>query len=267
MGGYGLRISIRFDIKNWPPSGSFPSVTLGHAVVAMRTRIESILGVAFPEALCPIRVTEHAYSQGLLFDLFLTRSAMEAIEIQRNGGDVVLKLDLLAQVSLEGERESNCDQILCRVGQSDWLRALAECGYGRSLLFEIPLMPNAENVAEDAVAAELSRASAQMARGHYQEVVGICRRVMERLNAHLNEADALAQARSMRGEEKRSLNISQRELMIRAAAIDYAHYAHHADRGSDHAFDRLDATMILAVTAALVGAALQRTVREKRCGE
>jgi hypothetical protein len=80
--------------------------------------------------------------------------------------------------------------------------------------------------------------------------------VLEGLTQEMNEGQALKTAREA---QKLDRTVLQRELMMRQAAIDFAHLAHHPTGVSlDEAFDRNAAQMMLGMTAALVSSSMAR---------
>ena len=108
----------------------------------------------------------------------------------------------------------------------------------------------------------LEAARGFLATGHYSEVVAKCRMVLESLTQELNEGPAMKAARDAQRPDR---TVLQRELMMRQAAIDFAHLAHHPTGVSlDEAFDRNAAQMMLGTAAALVSSAMYRRVASAR---
>lgn len=111
-------------------------------------------------------------------------------------------------------------------------------GYGRTLLFEVPIP--SEPAGPGTSLELLESARRLLASGHYSEVVAKCRMVLEGLTQELNEGPALKAARDA---QKQDRTAQERELVMRQAAID---------------FDRNAAQMMLGTTAALVSSAMSR---------
>ncbi|MDB5801743.1 MAG: hypothetical protein JWL63_2682 [Rhodocyclales bacterium] len=258
VGEYGGRFSIGFEVKNWTEDGPLPHVALSHAPVTLSSGLQTLVGFAVPECVCPFNAGAHSYSTAALFDLVLTQRTIEGIEVMRGGGDISLSLKIQGLISRAEAVQQIRDEVTCTIGQSDWLRFLNECGYGRSMLFEIPL-PSKLDAAPSTTQEALLRAREQFLQGHYQESIGTCRRVLESLTHELDQSSELETVKRASREERQSMSITGRELAMRLAAINYSHPAHHADhRGSDTSFDRLDASMLLGVTASLAATALSR---------
>jgi len=256
MGGYSLRFSIGFEVTNWTEDQDYPTPSLAHAPVNLAIGANNFLGYAVPEAVIPFRASPYSSSTALLFDLVLNASAMEAIEAARNGGDIAFKIQLVGSISRTTGNQPLRDEVTCRVAQSEWLRVLRECNYGRCLLYEIPVTPAGNE--DSSLIDELARARHHFSLGHYRETVACCRLVLESLTQQLDQVPDLKRAAAIQGGDKRSMTIIERELFMRQAAIHFAHPAHHPGQDYDASFDRADAQMLLGITASLVSRALTR---------
>lgn len=256
IGGYGALVSVNFSVKNWDLDKPAPQVELAHAPI--KTNGNRLVGFAVPETVIPFTAGRYAQSIGTLFQLVLSNSAIEELERIRNGGDIALTLGLRGLVTCAGDAQRIHDDVTCRINQSEWLKFLDVCGYGPTLLFEIPLPLDAAVPVTNAQ-KELSRARQHLLQGHYQEVVAACRLVLESLTEQLQEGEELESAKKLRGDDRNAMTTLQRELMIRQAAINYAHVAHHPNGSTDPLFDRSNAIMLLGIAASLVANGLRRS--------
>jgi hypothetical protein len=181
---------------------------------------------------------------------------MEDIERARVGQGLVLSMRIHGTAWHEGKAEALQAVIDCRISQSDWLVALDQSGYGRTLLFEVPL-PASSAATAPSPAKYLQRAKAHLLKGHYDEVVSTCRLALESLSTGSDAVDAQAKAmREFKGNPK-ALSLQQRELVLRQVAMNYTHLAHHHENDMELGrYDRSTATMVLGVTAALVSRAV-----------
>lgn len=257
LGNYGLRLAVRYDTHVWRQQGPVPMIILTSSAVTLIKPTSIFAGFGIPESTSPFQITQYANRTEVVFDVALSPGAMQEIETARNGAGLDLNLRINGVITCGPDSARADDLIHICINQSDWLRVLDECGFGKTLLFEIPL--NIEVVSDaELVATEFESARRHLNLGHYQEVVAACRRAIERLNQCLGHDGTLATARSVKGDGKRSLTIFERELLIRGTAMDFASLAHHADHVQARPFDRLDATMMLGLTAALANTALGR---------
>lgn len=252
-GGYLLRLGVEFDVLNWD-DGPPPVVIMAPARVWLQGQIGLVLGLAQPETFQPFTVSQYPSKRAVLFDLPMTQQAMEAVERHRNGLGVSLTVKLQTEVRRGAEVQVGWVDLAGTFNVSQWVEALDQAGYGRTLLFEVPIP--AEPAGLGSAIELLETARGLLATGHYSEVVAKCRMVLERLTQELDDDLALKAARAAQGRDRTA---QQRELLIRQAAIDFAHLAHHPTGISlDEAFDRNAAQMMLGMTAALVSSSMGR---------
>lgn len=257
LGGHAIQFTIKFDTKPWTRNSPAPVVSLEQARLAMTKPSSVLVGFAIPDSVCAINISQYANTAHVTFSILLNRAAMHEIESVRNGAGVEMMLSLIGTIDDGEQRQHTQDSISVPLNQSDWLRLLNECGYAKSLMFEVPVFTEAE-LDTSSVTSSLRSAQQHLSLGHYQEVVAACRQAIEALNGALGQDTALNAARSAKGDAKRSLSITERELLVRGAVADFCHLAHHANEAQGRPFDRFDATMILAITASLAGSALAR---------
>lgn len=259
-GGYVLRLGVEFDVLNWDEGTPLPVVIMAPARVWIQGQAGLALGLAHPEIFQPFTVSQYAGKAHVLFDLSLTQQALEAVERHRNGLGVSLAVNLQAEVRRSAEVQRAWADLTCSFNVSQWVEALDQAGYGRTLLFEVPIPSGPAGLGSAIELMETARRL--LVSGHYSEVVAKCRMVLERLTQELNEEPALKAARD---PQRKDRTAQQRELSMRQAAIEFAHLAHHPTGVSlDETFDRNAAQMMLGVTAALVSSAMARSAAALR---
>lgn len=263
-GGFGLRLGLEFNVVSWTANGCPPRVLLLPAVVLLAGSEPLILGRAFPEVPQPVVVNQYSSSRtGVQFDIVLSPAAMEVLERVRNGAGVTLQLKLQAELRRDAEVLVDAADLSATFSVSDWLVALEQCGYGRSILFEVPVPSHFEE--EVPWAKVLESARANLYKGHYAQCVAECRLVLESLTKELGQEDTFKTAKAQQKTDRTKLSVDQRELVLRQAAVDYASLAHHVDAGVPaEVYDRRSAQMLLAIVAALVASALARHVDSER---
>lgn len=259
-GGYVLRLGVEFDVLNWDEGVAPPVVLMAPARVWIQDPGGISLGLAHPEVFLPFTVSHYAGKAAVLFDLPLSQAAMEALERRRNGGGIALAVSLQAEVRRGTEVQRGWADLTASFNVSEWIMALEQAGYGRKLLFEVPIPTEP---ADSGSALELMESARRLLMsGHYAEVVAKCRMVLEGLTQELDEDLAMKAARAAQVKDRTSM---QRELVMRQTAIEFAHLAHHPTGLSlDVAFDRNSAQMMLSITAALVSTALARRAASLR---
>ena len=252
-GGYLLRLTIEFNVLNWdqPP---FPQVVFAPARVLLNGPHGMQLGPALPETIQPFTVSNYGGSRGACFELFLSPQAMEAIERCRDGQGVSLTIKLHGEIRRQEDVHLIYDDVRGDLNVVQWLGALEQAGYGRSMLYEVPLP--LEPSGSGASIELLETARRLFAQGHYPDAVSKCRMVLEGLTAELGQEASLKAAISA---QKQTRTREQRELAMRQAAMDFASLAHHPiGTSQDELFDRNAAQMMLGAAAALVSSALAR---------
>jgi hypothetical protein len=255
-GGYMLRLSLAFNVPNWDQPVP-PVVVFGPSRVFLNDAGGLLLGVALPEVPQPFRVTSYGQTSRLLFDLHLTPSAMETLERLRNGQGFRLKLKLQPEIRTTTELTMGFEDVHCIVNIADWLVALEQTQFGKSMLFEVPLPGDVPGL--EVVGDRMEAARRHLTQGHYSEVVAACRLALEALTKSLGQQADMTAALQLHKAGKQQLNLVQRELFMRQALMDFSSLAHH-DTGVPlgELFDRNAAQMALGSTAALVSSALSQ---------
>jgi hypothetical protein len=252
-GGYSLRLCIEFEVLNWDEPEP-PIVVMAPARVDVGGGNGLLLGLAFPETVQPFTVSRYTTRRGALFDLMLSQQAVETVERHRNGLGISLGVKLQAEVRRGREVQIVHDDVRGDFNVAHWVAVMEQAGFGRALLFEVPIPsePQALSLALE----NLEAARLLLAHGHYSDAVAKCRMVIEGLTAELGEDPGL---RAALAAPKQSRSLEQRELAMRQAAMDFASLAHHPTGISlNELFDRNAAQMMVGTTAALVSSALAR---------
>lgn len=260
-GGYALRLNIEFNVLNWELADP-PEVVMAPARVYLDGQSGLPLGLAFPETVQPFTVSKYASRRAALFDLMLSPQAMETVEQHRNGQGVALTVKLHGEIRRGGETQVVQDDVRGDFNVAQWVVAIGEAGYGRSLLFEVPIP--SESQALSTALEMLEAARRLLAQGHYSDVVSKCRMVIEGLTTELGQDADLKAALPL---PKHTRTLEQRELVMRQAAMDFASLAHHPTNVSlSELFDRNAAQMMLGTTAALASSAMARQAAGQRQG-
>jgi hypothetical protein len=264
-GAYCLQLTLGLQVQNWPEQeGPVPVVRFGDAQVVLDGGPGLLLGYAHPEIAVPFRVFKHAHTRAVLYSILLAPQALEAIEKGRAGGGVGLQLKVQAEISVGTNVDAVFDDVRCHIAQSDWLRVLEEVGYGRTLLFEVPV-PRSLGAEGNSVMASLAAAKRAFIEGRYGESVAACRSVLEGLTQCLGQGDDMRKVRDAVGQGRRELTVLERELRLRSVALEYAHLAHHpSEMQPDCVYDRSAAQMMLGVAVSLASAAFGRVASSRR---
>lgn len=120
----------------------------------------------------------------------LSRETIERIEQARSGGDLEFQLEVNA---LNPTREdgliAKSEHESVRIPRSNWLDSLAQLGYMRTVLLEIPIVRPEAPSRWDPVFTHLEHAQKHLATGQGRDAIGACRRAVDQLRSILGEGD------------------------------------------------------------------------------
>jgi hypothetical protein len=251
--GFHIKISIEFRGLAWHDASPAPIVRLAPAQVTLMGEHEIVLGYATPESTIPICLSQHGDTRNHLHELTLSAAAMERVEALRAGQGIVLRLKIQGEIWKDSQAVCLQDLVECRINQSEWLVALDQCGYGKFLLFEVPVFSSRDPRAPTP-ARYLQQAKDHFVKGHFDEVVAVCRKALESAVEVTQTQEAQQRAvKAFKGGKDKELDFDQRELLIRQMVMNLTHLAHHHELGSDTVrFDRGAASMVLGITASIV---------------
>jgi hypothetical protein len=189
------------------------------------------------------------------FEGFLSYGQLEAFEKQRNGKDFSVGVRASLNVlNREGQVEnwSIRDSHLHKTAQ-EWLTVLTNAGYKKYLLHEMAFPADASAKA-DSVYHHLLRARELFDKALYRECIGNLRLAEENLRNKRTDKDAIDQATKLfKGskEERESMSLRQRMLLLRNSVNNALHTAPHHDEPGE-SFDRETAKALLVMVSALV---------------
>ena len=193
-----------------------------------------------------------------LFYIDLNPLQIEHIEGLRNGGDIEFDIQISGITDGEHGPHTAHDWLHFPAMQGTWLKVLKEMKYREFLLFEIPIP--SENTSDELKQAlmHLTQAKDHLLKGHYDDVVGKCRLVLEGVTKGLKEGSDFQTAIDAYKNRKEEMKKDQRFLFLREAARHVCHLPHHvSDEPNGVSYDREEAKCVLGVTAAILARSLQ----------
>ncbi len=213
---------------------------------------QRMIGTVVPDQAQPIPLSQHCTTTTIGFRLLLSQNQIEAIEALRNGGDILLSIWLIGNVSHDGNSFTIQERETFLVPQQEWIGALKLMGYCRSFLYELTL-PYAENEQEPATAL-IKKAQDYLLRGDYDDCVGKCRSLLKEAYP-LTDEDEKVRKKALekyRGNQdaRKSMDVPERMLALREAVINATHLAHHYNSGDGYSRDQ--ARAILGATISIV---------------
>lgn len=268
-GAQGLGSHLLFLVFNYSidakREGKY-QVRNGILEVKLKENNRSIyIGMAKTKDPMSFKSAEHTQNGQIDFMLELPPQQIESIESYRNGGGLVFEVRLYGEVT--GHERDVLTKIrnsptTVRITQSDWLNALENMRYGNTLLYEIPI-PNTTSDVPEQIHQYLRKARNHYLSGNYEETIGDCRTVLDKLAEFLDDEPLMSQAKNKfleNGNSRQAMSKDERALMIRDVLRHYTHLSHHPeedDKGIKIPYSRNEAGMILGQTASLVSFSLK----------
>lgn len=272
LGQYVIDFTVSFTPDQLPGGhpGAFIVDDLHVDVCFGQDRRE--VGLARPAPNGPsfiaLRTPPASFSINLAFRLYLSPSALEAMEESRKGGDAVFHLKILGNVKGYATRQTGQhispdapwrENLLLNgaplgvyqpergfrdfqlpISQSDWCRLLEKAGYQSSILFEIPV---AETGHLGAGLKHLREAQAAFADGRYDGAVAQCRHALDAIGS----VDCPWEMTKDR-EARESMTVGDRFRLGWCAIRHITHAPHHPGE-AEREFTRPKAQYVLGATA------------------
>lgn len=248
VGGYTFVINLHFSVTA-PTTDTY--LTNLSIRVDWGDNQQRMIGTGIPDQAQPVRLSQYSNDATMGFRLLLSPSQIEAIEALRNGGDVSLSIWLLGNVFQDGGSATIQQQGTYKVSQQEWVEALNRMEYCRSFLYEITL-PFEDDVDEPAFAL-VQRAQHHLLRGHYDECVGECRKLLEAYPLTDEDRHVLKMAREKsKGDRaaRESMDVPERMMALRDALANATHLAHH--HNSSEGYSRDQARAIFGATISVL---------------
>lgn len=248
LGGFELVVTL---------SGFSVAKTDQQPVIWLRPELARIavgggrdLGSARPDSTLPLRTLNSALTFNYQFRIALSPPQLAAIEDVRHGGDLSFRLIISGLAGSENDRtQVEPFQVVLAhaVPRSDWIQNLQSANAADILLLEIP-MPFVEPASAMAdVMGLLRQAQSLFLDAHYGDCVVNCRKAIEAFEKFVGrDRNGLLK---ILATDRDSLTKDQRRTTIEAALFHFGSLAAHDASGG---FDRRDARLALALTAALV---------------
>lgn len=189
---------------------------------------------------------DYQNDQRLFFEFVLTGQQLETIEARRGDGDLALKIGLRASTRTAGEEtvQTLSDESLT-VPREEWLKALENSGYRKTLLFELPVAHM-----DDHADTLVHRAQYLIDTGLYKEAVIQCRHIIE----HVEELRGDKQA-SMNANKDSQDRVKRMDMSVEARMLSMREHVKNICQLGGHGheqFTRSQARAVLAMTLALL---------------
>jgi len=249
VGGYTLVINLHLSVTTPATDSHLSNLSIR---VDWGDNQQRMIGTGTPEQAQPIRLSQYSNELTIGFRLLLSPTQIEAVEALRNGGDISLSIWLLGNVFQDGGSSTIQQHGTYKVSQQEWVDALNRMEYCRSFLYEMTL-PYKEKEQGSAFIL-VQRAQYHLLRGHYDECVGECRKLLEAYPLSDADRQVLKMAREKhKGDRaaRESMDVPERMLALRDALTNATHLAHH-HHNSSGGYSRDQARAILGATISIL---------------
>lgn len=238
-------------------------VTLGHLIADVAAGApgcgQRMLGKATPQSSWFVVTLEHSHRVPVWLELDLSGEQIEALERYRGGGPLVFQFHLSLQVRQADQVQPGSEVLRLEVDVSQWAAVLKELDYLDLLVFAVELPIEAPEALRNAVTL-LRAAHKDLLAGRYDGTVGMCRKVMDSLEASAPQEAAKGRIWGVvgQGKERRdAMTKAERAELVRMAVRHFAHLDHHVDEnGAPEVFSRHDAFFVLTASAGVIWEAI-----------
>lgn len=260
-GGPQIHIDVSLRLVEWPwaERGPISLIPQPGEVIVHTEKCELALGLAIPTSGRVIRPPSHSASETVRFSLFLSTTALSALENARDGGSIKFKVTLAAHVAtlmktsdypVGIDAAALIESYRFEVPRDDWLAVLRAVGYSETLVTELRLPPEGVDATASSRRRLVQACSARNVGG-YGEVMRHCRIALDELkNAGFGGKAPSDVARFLQ-EKAGTMSPSERLSALQAALQLFLSPAHHANEPGD-SYSREDADLSIAMTAALL---------------
>ncbi|HOX57886.1 MAG TPA: hypothetical protein PLC99_13445 [Verrucomicrobiota bacterium] len=231
LGFHRLNIRIAFQITEYPNEDKPMVLNLGGELKLKNQGNDHVIGKMTPSRGDRIlKPANHSTEASCDFEVDLEGRSLEAIEALRNGGEIYLVATIWGTALLKENGAQQLYQDLHHnINQGTWVEILAQLGYAKYMLLEVPL-PEKNTHPELAQAAEhLSSAQKAMMNGNYKDSMSACREVLEQLHKAMGDTELVAKEWKELLDKTRVLLKEDRIRLVRRALYILTSAAHHSD--------------------------------------
>lgn len=190
--------------------------------------------------------SEFQQEKRVFFEFTLTAQQLETLEAERGSKDLHLSVGLrfTTQTPTEGPDQRLSDEVIL-IPREDWLVALNQSGFRKTILFEMPVS-QLDTYSDELIA----KAWHLIDTGYYRDAVMQCRHLIEHIEGVRGDGK-LAQAENKKSSDsklRKEMSIEGRMLSMREHVKNICQLGAHGD---EH-FTRSQAKAVLAMTIALL---------------
>jgi hypothetical protein len=258
LGFYRLHFQVKVNIHKTPDEEQITLTNLnGELFVVGKNGAKHFLGCLRRQGVnSPITTSKYGSNQTINFETELDAARIEAIEKIRLGGDLHFYFSFHGVGSSVqwGTQQLNQVELCYPANQSTWIKILEQIGYRKTLLLEVPLLPEEISPTFANAIKHLQNAQTQLLQGQYRNTVSECRDVLEAISVALDdEKEQTPVELKAWFSDTRSMSKEHRIRLMRRAFKVLTHASKHADNNAASIeWGPTDARMALSMAASLL---------------
>ena len=255
LGFHRLNIIIDFQLTEHPGKEAPVILNLGGELKVKIQGTDHIIGKITPSrGGLVLKPFSHSTKASCNFELDLDSLRLEAIEELRDSVGVYFIATIWGTAFSKTNGSHQVSQDLYHnINQGTWVEILAQLGYAKYMLLEIPIAEKNTNPELAQATEHLSSAQKAMMNGNYREAVGCCRDVLESLTTALKDSDTKDPEVQQLFANSKKMDKPARQRVIRKALKVLSNPARHADANAANIeWLRKDATSMITMVATMM---------------
>jgi hypothetical protein len=240
-GGYGFTFLLKGNRRRCENPIVIFDIRLS---LALSAPVKPVL-TSIPSSIQIIQCTQYPNNnEQLSFEVVLTKEQVNALEEHRQDKDLRFNIGLRALTSADNAQVASYEHEDVIVPREEWLGALNNAGFRQTILFEIPL-PHETNELNNFYA----KAQEFIESGHYKEAVIQCRHIIEQIESLREDKKQSGAANTKaHSNDRKNMSAIERLLSLREQLKNICQLGAH---GSE-TFTRSQAKAVLGMTMTLV---------------
>lgn len=245
LGAYVLRFSINYSM---PPHEEEVHYHKTAAKVYVGEN-DLYLGVAFPEQPKTFKPNIHSQKSGLLYEILVSKSAIEEIEKIRSGKNLAFRIDMSGEYNDGLNQLCASESLRYIANQNEWITALKSMNFKGGLVFELPMDISPIKEVKTALEA-IDKAREHLYYGNYDDVVAKCRISLESI---ISNWGGMSSVNDKAKKNRKTMTKEQRFFNALNQIVHLTHLSHHPDENDEYvSFTRSEAVFVLGATVSAV---------------
>lgn len=260
LGAYILKFSVRYTLPAYEEENSNTFFHKTSAKIYIGAK-DIFLGIATPEVPMVYKPGIHSKNQTILYEITLSKDALEEIEKERSGKDIDIKFDIVGEYQDSFNQLCSTTSIRYLANQKEWIEALKAMKFKGDLIFELPMDIEPSYKVRTALAG-IEKAREHLYYGNYDDVVAKCRISLESV---ISNWGRIKEVQGLVKSNKKSMDKEQRFFHALDQIVNFSHLAHHPDADGEYvSFNRSEAVFVLGSTISAISSYVENEFNKQR---